>query len=452
MKAHLVVECTLAVCVVAASAAAQTPVADLTATGPVQSTLTGITSSQAPGPGTDGPQASPPGEQGKPPEKEEPDAGGDGWNVWKTRPINTTMIITIGADVGGFLQDEPNRGQVGDQPTLVKWRAERINFGGTLNFKRPWVWQVGGNFNGLEADAGDRWTWMDVRLDVPLWSGGRVRVGRQKVGGGMEWELPLTDWAFMERSGSSSAFVPQRNVGVILTSTFAKERGMWSAGWFNDWFAKDNSFSGNGNQYSARLTLLPVDSGPSGDTVVEVGTAVFYKEATNGKLQYRSRPELNQSDYFVDTGNIAADHSVTSQFETMVIRGPLQMFGEFHLTPVSSRESGNPFFYGGFAGVAYLLTGEHHGYNRLGGYQTRLTPSSPIGAGPGAWEVAGRYSYVNLSDGLVDGGVMSRWTGALSWYLSREWKVQFNYGYITLDKGGTRGHAHGVSSRIVWNM
>lgn len=383
-----------------------------------------------------------------------PDAGppNNGWNRWENKALSAMMLLTVGADVGGFVQDDANTTQVGDRPTLVKWRAERINFGGTLKFPKPWVWQVGGNFNGIEADAGNRWTWMDVRIDVPLWTGGRLRVGRQKVGGGMEWELPLTDWAFMERSSSSSAFVPQRNVGVILTSTFANQRGMWSTGWFNDWFAKDNSFSGNGNQYTGRFTFLPVDSGPNGDTLVEVGSAVFYKEATNGKLQYRARPEINQSDYFVDTGNLVADHSFTSQFETMVIRGPLQVFGELHLTPVTSRENGNPFFYGGFAGVSYLLTGEHHGYNRLGGFQTRLTPSSSIGPGRGAWEVAGRYSYVNLIDGLVDGGVMSRWTGALSWYLSREWKFQFNYGYITLDKGGTRGHAHGLSSRISWNM
>jgi hypothetical protein len=57
-----------------------------------------------------------------------------------------------------------------------------------------------------------------------------------------------------------------------------------------------------------------------------------------------------------------------------------------------------------------------------------------------------------LTNGTVDGGVMSRWTGALSWDANREWRFEFNYGYITVEKLGTRGHAHGLSSRILWNM
>ena len=344
---------------------------------------------------------------------------GNGWNVWENKAFTTTLVLTFGADLAGFVQDDANIEQVSAQPTVAKWRAERINLGGRLKFSNPWVWQVGGNFNGLEAEKGERWSWMDVRLDIPVWDGGRVRIGRQKVGVGMEWELPLVDWTFMERSSTSNAFVPQRNVGVLVTSVFAGQRGTWSAGWFNDWFAKNNSFSGNGDQYSARVTLLPVDAGTNGDALVEVGGAVFYKGATNGNLQYRARPEINQSDYFVDTGNIAGDHSVTSQFETMVFRGPLQIFGEAHMTSVSSGQAGNPFFFGGFAGVAYIVTGEHHGYNRAGAFQTRLAPASPIGGarpGRGAVEVAARYSYVDVTDGVVDGGVMSRWTGAVSWY------------------------------------
>jgi phosphate-selective porin OprO/OprP len=379
----------------------------------------------------------------------------NGWNVWENKAFMATLLLTFGADVGGYVQDDNNTTQVGDQPTLVKWRAERINAAGRLNFATPWTWQLGGNYNGLEADRGDHWSWMDVRIDVPVPKVGRIKIGRQKVGVNQEWELPLVDSAFMERVPSSGAFVPQRNDGVIVTNTFAAQRGLWSAGWFNDWYAKDNSFSDNGNQYSARLSFMPVDTGAKGDTFVQIATSLYYKEATNGTLQYRARPEINQSDYFVDTGKFEGDHSVTSELETMTIKGPLQVFGEWMMTPVSSPRSGNPFFFGGYAGVAYVLTGEHRNFNRLGGYQTRLVPAAPFGfsdPAPGAWEVAGRYSYLDLTDGAVDGGVMSRWSGALSWYATREWRFEFNYGYITLDKAGLRGHAHGISSRIVWNM
>ena len=233
---------------------------------------------------------------------------------------------------------------------------------------------------------------MDARLDIPVPKVGRVKIGRQKVGVDHEWVMALTDWVFMERS-VSSAFVPQRNVGVLVENSAAGERVVWSAGWFNDWFANDNSFSDNGNQYTARISVLPVDAGPQGDTVVQVGAGVFYKEAKNGKLQYRSRPEINQSDYFADTGKFAADHAVTSQFEAMAIKGRWQVFADGSVTPVSAAQAGNPLFYGGFAGVGYFLTQDHHGFNRREGYVGRFTPRSPFslhGGGRGAWEVGGR--------------------------------------------------------------
>ncbi len=429
MNLHLL-DFTLAACLVAASAVAQTPPAN-TATGPAQST----------------PAAT--AEQGKPKES------GNGWNVWETGPITTRLVLTFGADVGGFIQDDANTEQVDHQPTLVKWRAERINFGGTINFKNPWVWQVGGNFNGLEADKGDRWSWMDVRLDIPVPQVGRVRIGRQKVGVSEEWVMPLIDWVFMERASSSNAFVPQRNVGVVLTNSYAHDRVMWSAGWFNDWFAQDNSFTGNGNQYSARLSALPVVGNAQDNTVVQVGGAMFYREPTNGQLQFRARPEINQSDYFVDTGKFDAKHSVTSQFEAMVLKGRTQIFGEWSMNSVSAPTAQDPFFYGGFAGFSYFLTRDSRGFNRREGCLSRLNPQKPVrfsGGGWGAWEVGARYSYVNLTGGLIDGGRMSRWSGEVSWFATREWQLRFDYGYITLRRGGTTGHAHGISARIAWNM
>ncbi len=181
----------------------------------------------------------------KTPDQEKP---AKGWNKWENKAFFTTLILTFGVDAGGFVQDDANAAQVGDQPTLVKWRAERINLVGQIKFKRPWTYQFGVAFNGLDADVVDHWTWLDARLDIPIPKVGRVKIGKQKIGVDSEWLMALTDSVFMERS-VSSAFVPQRNVGVLVENSAAGERVLWSAGWFNDWFGNDNSFSDNGNQY-----------------------------------------------------------------------------------------------------------------------------------------------------------------------------------------------------------
>jgi phosphate-selective porin OprO and OprP len=49
--------------------------------------------------------------------------------------------------------------------------------------------------------------------------------------------------------------------------------------------------------------------------------------------------------------------------------------------------------------------------------------------GIGAWEVAARYSHLNLDDanGLIRGGIMDGYTFGINWYLNANLKLQFEY-------------------------
>ena len=150
-------------------------------------------------------------------------------------------------DVAAFAQDDKNIEQVSAQPAKGQWRAERIYLFGTLKFPKPWTYLLGLNFNGIESERGERFSWMDMRVDILVPWFGKVKIGRQKVGVSQEWLMPGLDWIFMERSTMNNSFVPQRNVGIQLQNTFAKERGLWSVGWFNDWFVEGRRFSAGGN-------------------------------------------------------------------------------------------------------------------------------------------------------------------------------------------------------------
>jgi len=56
--------------------------------------------------------------------------------------------------------------------------------------------------------------------------------------------------------------------------------------------------------------------------------------------------------------------------------------------------------------------------------------------GSGAWEIAGRFSTLDLNDGAILGGEVDVITIGLNWYLNRNTRVMLNLQDIDLDQGG----------------
>jgi phosphate-selective porin OprO/OprP len=92
-------------------------------------------------------------------------------------------------------------------------------------------------------------------------------------------------------------------------------------------------------------------------------------------------------------------------------------------------------FQGGYAQAGYVLTGESHKYNPASASYGGVVPANPFsldGGGWGAWEIAGRYSTVDLNNQLgiangVAGGRQNVYTLALNWYVNRNVRFMFDY-------------------------
>ncbi len=92
-------------------------------------------------------------------------------------------------------------------------------------------------------------------------------------------------------------------------------------------------------------------------------------------------------------------------------------------------------FQGGYAEAAYVLTGETRPYNAGSASYGGIAPADPFslsGGGWGAWEIAGRYSTIDLNDRLaaangVAGGRQTVYTLALNWYINRNVRLMFDY-------------------------
>ncbi len=65
------------------------------------------------------------------------------------------------------------------------------------------------------------------------------------------------------------------------------------------------------------------------------------------------------------------------------------------------------------------------------------------------WEVAARYSSIDLNDGPIHGGRLWRLTGVLKWHASRRVMTTFDYGLAHLDRDGLRSYTHIFQMRLL---
>jgi phosphate-selective porin OprO/OprP len=81
---------------------------------------------------------------------------------------------------------------------------------------------------------------------------------------------------------------------------------------------------------------------------------------------------------------------------------------------------------------------------------TNTTKTMSIDQGGwGAWEVGLRYSDLDLTDGLIDGGEMDILSLGFHWWLTPTFNFNMNYRYITLDRFGIEGTSSGVMTRAL---
>jgi len=100
--------------------------------------------------------------------------------------------------------------------------------------------------------------------------------------------------------------------------------------------------------------------------------------------------------------------------EAVLVYGPFSLQSEYYLAWVDRRGADNLSFHGGYVYASYLLTGEHRTYRRDRGCFDRVNPdedffrlrtgNGSVATGKGAWELAYRYSLVDLRDADIQGG------------------------------------------------
>ena len=143
--------------------------------------------------------------------------------------------------------------------------------------------------------------------------------------------------------------------------------------------------------------------------------------SASSEVRYQARPESYLAEHLIDTGKIDASACGAVGTEVAYVNGPFSVQGEFLDSYVGQNNGEGLNFWGFYTEASWYLTGESRPYDRVSGDFKRLVPRHNFDFGrDGAWgafEVAARFSYTDLTDGDINGGQINLLMGELNWYL-----------------------------------
>jgi len=180
--------------------------------------------------------------------------------------------------------------------------------------------------------------------------------------------------------------------------------------------------------------------------------AARLEDGNQGYL-YRAKPEFSKAPIFVDSGTGDANDTRQYSLEASWRRGPFWLVAEYLGTNVDSPTGGALDFSGYYITGSWILTGEMRDYlPKSGTFGPVPVSRSVYQNGIGAWELAARWSSIDLTDGPVNGGDMHIFSLGLNWWLSPIFMVNMNYRYITNDRNSLDGRSSGVDVRVLLKL
>lgn len=328
-------------------------------------------------------------------------------------------------DAGFFLQDDDNQTEFGGMHDGSEFRRARLELDATI-YQR-FIFKTQYDFAGGDAALKDAYLGVTGLPYI-----GRVRIGQSKEPFSLDQVTSSNQSEFMER-GLTTAFAPDRNPGINLNNAFFGDRLTYGFGVFRNGDDITGNSGGDGTwAITGRLTGLPWYQEEA--KLLHVGVAARYTDVS-GKTSFSARPESHLAKKVADTGSFHAKSYYTLGPEAALLYGPFSLQGEYMYTNTDASSSGDPAFGAYTVSASYWLTGESRRFKTDLAEFDRVKPKRNLmqGGGLGAWELALRYSNLDLNDESIDGGKVSDVTAGVNWQWNPNMRMMFNYVHSDID-------------------
>lgn len=352
----------------------------------------------------------------------------------------------------------------------TNFRRVRFGFDGTAY--KDWnfaLWGEWGGSGGETPALNQAWLeyagWKPFAFADPI----RLRVGAWSTPAGLEDATSNTESLFLERAAVAElvrgfaggdarsgvgAFTRGERwyAGAVLTGKVVGVPSTPELGQQSGYILRFAANPLHGADYDAHL-------GISYQGILEPADTTAGAVETQA-VRLQERPELRVSGTrLVDTGAIDSNGLSVVGLEAGASWKNLYAAGEWFDIDVSRRSVGavrspfDPSFGGWYVQGAWTLTGERHAWSSANGGFNGIRPARPFGlhgSGLGAFEVAARYSVLDLDDhagtagsaaplGGVRGGEQKISTLGLNWYPNSVVRFLVDYQWIKVDRLNAAG-------------
>ena len=227
---------------------------------------------------------------------------------------------------------------------------------------------------------------------------------------------------------TSSKYITFTERGLVTGTTEGRRMGVGYQGWGEQytWMATiyGDEANGNveGNGVGGRFVFRP---NLGGDSLLHLAINGSWNEDADDTIRLRVRPESHQDSHrILDTGPIEnVNNFVRIGLEAAYVQGRFSTQAEFTSLDVNRRDAQDLTFSGYYAYASFFLTDDTRPYKAKDGAFSRVKPKSD----QGAWEVALRFSSLDLTDEEILGGKGEAVTLALNFYATPHLRFMANY-------------------------
>lgn len=248
---------------------------------------------------------------------------------------------------------------------------------------------------------------------------GTITLGQFKQEFGLDQLTSSKYGTFIERAMVSDAFYTGRRIGVGLAGN--ADAWHYAASVFGQ-EESDSEGVNEGNGVAGRVAYGP----RVGENQLHFGVSANWQDSpdSDNEWRIRARPESHQTSVrLVDTGVIADTNSITSfGGEAAWVRGPFSIQAEYQQQSVDRDGGSDPDFTGWYAYASWFVGGDTGRSYKNGSFgRTKAT---------NAWELAVRYSNLDLNDSGINGGKENNITAAVNYYVNPYLRFMLNGVFI----------------------